>query len=95
MRLNESSMDKLFDLMTMGFKHQVGQISYFPAPVSLVSDLDAFRSFESRIDGFVMTLRVQLMHCSYPGQLLHVTLNHLSLLKSIADSDQISQLIGM
>lgn len=24
MRLNESSMDKLYDLMTMGFKHQVG-----------------------------------------------------------------------
>ena len=23
MRLNESSMDKLYDLMTMGFKHQV------------------------------------------------------------------------
>ena len=23
MRLNESSMDKLYDLMTMGFKHQM------------------------------------------------------------------------
>lgn len=27
MRLNESSMDKLYDLMTMGFKHQVGRAS--------------------------------------------------------------------
>jgi hypothetical protein len=40
MRLNESSMDKLFDLMTMGFKYQ-------------------------------------MLACSYPQELMHVTLNHL------------------
>ena len=45
MRLNESSMDKLFDLMTMGFKYQ-------------------------------------LLGCSYPQELLHVTLNHLYQLRA-------------
>ena len=45
MRLNESSMDKLFDLMTMGFKYQ-------------------------------------MLACSYPQELLHVTLNHLYQLRA-------------
>jgi hypothetical protein len=46
MRLNSSSMEKLFDLMTMGFKYQI-------------------------------------LQCSYPDQLLQVTLNHLEALKEI------------
>ena len=48
MRLNESSMDKLFDLMTMGFKYQ-------------------------------------MLACSYPQELLHVTLNHLYQLRAKVD----------
>ena len=51
MRLNESSMDKLFDLMTMGFKYQ-------------------------------------MLACSYPQELLFVTLNHLYQLRAkVEDSD--------
>ena len=45
MRLNQSSMDKLFDLMTMGFKYQ-------------------------------------LLVCTHPRELLHVTLNHLRQLRA-------------
>ena len=48
MRLNESSMDKLFDLMTMGFKYQ-------------------------------------MLACSYPQELLHVTINHLYQLRAKVD----------
>eukprot|EP00744_Colponema_vietnamica_P003528 GILI01005396.1.p1 GENE.GILI01005396.1~~GILI01005396.1.p1 ORF type:complete len:390 (-),score=88.93 GILI01005396.1:77-1162(-) len=46
MRLNESSMDKLYDLMTMGVKHQI-------------------------------------LCCTYPEQMMQVTLNHLDILKKI------------
>ena len=57
MRLNESSMDKLFDLMTMGFKYQ-------------------------------------LLACSYPEELLHVTLNHLAQLRSkVADAKVVVDLV--
>ena len=57
MRLNESSMDKLFDLMTMGFKYQ-------------------------------------LLGCSYPQELLHVTLNHLYQLRAkIEDSEPVAALV--
>jgi hypothetical protein len=55
MRLNEASMDKLFDLMLMGFKYQ-------------------------------------LLSCSYPAEVLQVTLTHLRYLvgkvndKSVADT---------
>ena len=57
MRLNESSMDKLFDLMTMGFKYQ-------------------------------------LLACSYPQELLHVTLNHLYQLRAkIEESEQVAELV--
>jgi hypothetical protein len=58
MRLNKSSMDKLCDLMTMGFKYQV-------------------------------------LGCSSPSQLLHVTLNHLDNLKTICKSEDASDLIQM
>lgn len=51
MRLNESSMDKLFDLMTMGFKYQ-------------------------------------LLSCSYPQEVLLVTLNHLYQLRSKVEEAQ-------
>ena len=57
MRLNESSMDKLFDLMTMGFKYQ-------------------------------------MLACSYPQELLHVTLNHLYQLRAkIEDSEPVAALV--
>ena len=59
MRLNESSMDKLFDLMTMGFKYQ-------------------------------------LLACSYPEELLHVTLNHLAQLRSkVADAKVVVDLVDV
>lgn len=57
MRLNESSMDKLFDLMTMGFKYQ-------------------------------------LVACSYPQQLLQVTMNHLHELRSkVEDAKPVCDLV--
>jgi len=57
MRLNESSMDKLFDLMTMGFKYQ-------------------------------------MLACSYPQELMHVTLNHLYNLRAkVEEADSVTALI--
>ena len=57
MRLNESSMDKLFDLMTMGFKYQ-------------------------------------MLACSYPQELLYVTLNHLyQLRQKVEEAEPVAALI--
>lgn len=39
-------------------------------------------------------LIVQLLLCPFPGQMLHVTINHLELLKNIAASTEINILIG-
>jgi hypothetical protein len=36
----------------------------------------------------------QLQHCAYPGQLLHITINHLEMLKTIGDSEHLTVLIG-
>ena len=56
MRLNKSSMDKLYDLMTMGFKYQI-------------------------------------MACSSPQQILHVSLLHLETLKTICKSEIATDLL--
>lgn len=55
-RLNKNSMDKLYDLMTMGFKYQ-------------------------------------MLRCTCPAQLLHVTLNHLEALKRIVTDGAVGDLI--
>lgn len=57
MRLNEASMDKLFDLMLMGFKYQ-------------------------------------LLSCSYPAEMLQVTLNHLRALQSKVGDAQVGMLVA-
>lgn len=36
----------------------------------------------------------QLLQCTYPGQMMHVTLNHLNILKQIGDSEAINLLVG-
>lgn len=54
MRLNKQSMEKLYDLMIMGFKYQ-------------------------------------LISCSFPQQILQITLYHLEILKSLVKSDTISK----
>ncbi|CEM25755.1 unnamed protein product [Vitrella brassicaformis CCMP3155] len=58
MRLNESSMDKLVDLMAMGFKYQ-------------------------------------LVYCSFPEELLEVTINHLEASKALVKSPIVANMIDV